>query len=66
MENGKKNISFLVGEIVTSQSGVLHGWINGQKVFLKEITDRDGRQKWLVNQQVEAFVSDPKPRNDVP
>ena|GEM_PF-5364026 len=63
MENGKKNISFLIGEIYQSQNGFLHGRINGQKVFLKEITDREGRQKWLVNQQVEAYVSDPQPRD---
>ncbi len=64
MENGKKNISFCVGEIYQAESGILHGRINGQKVFLKEITDDKGKLKWLVNQTIEGYITDPKPRQD--
>lgn len=60
---GKQTLSFVIGEIYQSESGQLWGRINGQKVFLKELTDPEtGKQKWLVNQSVDAYLTDPKPR----
>lgn len=64
MAIGKQELSFLIGEIFQSANGTLWGRINGQKVFLKEVTDRDGKQKWLVNQSVNAYLTDPKPKQN--
>jgi hypothetical protein len=62
MPGEKKRISYSVGTLQKAQSGIWHGRIHGQKVFLNGFKDEQGNEIYIVNQVIEAFVSDPKPR----
>jgi hypothetical protein len=53
----KRKFYRTIGEIKEGQYG-LFGRINGQYVTLKEITDKDGSVKWLVNESMEVFEVD--------
>lgn len=54
----KKNISIAIGEIYTTDNGSLTGFINGQRVFLNKVKGKDGKDKWIVNQNSLAWVTD--------
>lgn len=54
----KKNISIMIGEIKQNDKGILTGFINGQRVFLNKVADKDGKDKWIVNQNSLAWVTD--------
>jgi hypothetical protein len=57
----KKEIEFIVGELRRSDRA-WYGRINGQRVFLNEFKDETGEIRWLVKQVVNAYLRDPKPR----
>lgn len=61
----KRKFITTIGEIQQGEYG-LFGKINGQNVSLKEITDKDGKQKWLVNQTLNVYEIEEKPQTDQP
>ena len=61
-ENMKRKFITTIGEIQQGEYG-LFGRINGHPVSLKEITDKDGKQKWLVNQTLNVYEIEDKNQN---
>lgn len=55
----KRKFYETIGEVYEGKYG-LEGRINGKFVSLKEITDKDGKQKWLVNQSVNVWEVEEK------
>ena len=52
----KRKFKITAGELTyNEQHGFFHGWINGKKVTMNQITDKEGKVKWLVNEDLEVF-----------
>lgn len=64
----KRKFRITVGDLTyNDEHGFFFGRINGKKVTVNQFTDKEGKQKWLVNEELEVWeMKDDKESKNAP
>jgi hypothetical protein len=59
----KKVLKFNIGYLTyNEQHGFFWGRINGRKVTMNQFKDKDGKDQWSIQEELEVFETEPKER----
>lgn len=61
----KRKFRITVGDLTyNDEHGFFYGRVNGKKVTVNQISDKDGKVKWLVNEELEVWEMKDDKKNE--
>lgn len=52
----KRKFNRTIGSVTfNEQHNFFHGHINGARVTMNQVTDREGKVKWLIREEIELY-----------
>lgn len=61
----KRKFKRTIGDMVyNEQHNFFHGWLKGNKVTMNKIVDKEGKEKWLVSEELDLYESEQKAGQD--
>ncbi len=65
MSDNKKRYRRTIGKLKhNSQYDFFSGYINGAKVTMNKVKDRDGNEAWMISEELDLYEVQPKQTRD--